>query len=167
MSLHDEFKAAKENKREVSYYMGPFSGKLAELAEDAPELVRRAILRTRAGDHSTENSIGFTIDLKWVEKKDFMPEMLEKLPGYRRLVEVMADPAIDIGFTIGFTNSNKTIAHTSTINVKIDPAKTFKDSMLTFRGDHYSDYSEIYIGKDGPPAWALTKPKFGLSVGKP
>jgi len=165
MSLHDEFETARKTSPQVPWEMGPLSGKLAVLASKAPELARDAILRAQAGDHFADDGIGFTLEMKGVGKDSFKPEELEKLPGYRRLVEALADPAIDLGFSIGATRTYKTGTLVMNVTVKIEPGRTFKGSVIHFRGDSYDEYSHIDVYKDGPPAWAVTKPKLrGLSV---
>ncbi len=171
MSLHQEFSTAthsNSSNHDILWNFGSVTGQLAVFAESIAGRLQEALVRLKAGQPSYEfdkGLLGMNFEVQkvlWSGKFDY--SVLEQLPGYRRLVEVTADPANDIAFTLEikgyYAASGK---YQTAFTVTLAPGKPFNKSMVQYQADR-QPYASLQIAENGVPAWAQTKPKAKLSV---
>jgi hypothetical protein len=71
---------------------------------------------------------------KGVTASDITPEFLEDIPGFRKLRDACADPAMDIKLRIYVTSGSD-----MSLKIDLDPTRPFKESVIDPASDSFAD----------------------------
>lgn len=158
-SLRERFIDA--NKKRSTRYDGLplLSGNLAAHAAGLRKALEQLVIRAEAGQHISSSAYDpalretfkstysghYSSDYR--QRRDLPSrEEMEALPGYQKLLEACADPAVDVCVKLSLAKTRE-YREDFTVTVDILPSEPFGASTLTIRGAH-RDAEHFTIGAD-------------------